>query len=370
MLWLPGPTHVRPEILAEFAIPPIGHRSAAMNEILERIDPHLRLAFGLESSESGVGVSTSSATALMEASLLGVGQRILCLVGGSFAKRWCNIAKTLGKDVYELPVDEGQVVNDMFLADVLDHEGPFDAITLILNETSNGTYTDPQPIVNVLQAFPDTMLLVDVVSLVAGAPIKLEESCIDFALAGVNKALALPPGASVFACSEAYVDRVRQAERKSWYLDPIRMLDGHRERKTPTTPTIPHYRALAKQLEDISAGVNLPAEQRRDNAADNWQARYDVHARMSDTVTQWAKKRGFEPFPDSGAISPTVACLKSSAIDSTRLVASALAAGEEIGGGYGPHKTSTFRIGHMGDHTEAELSKLLGVLDECCASLV
>jgi aspartate aminotransferase-like enzyme len=35
-----------------------------------------------------------------------------------------------------------------------------------------------------------------------------------------------------------------------------------------------------------------------------------------------------------------------------------------VGGGYGKLKDSTFRIGHMGDHTVDELEGLLDVLGE------
>jgi aspartate aminotransferase-like enzyme len=35
-----------------------------------------------------------------------------------------------------------------------------------------------------------------------------------------------------------------------------------------------------------------------------------------------------------------------------------------IGGGYGKLKPSSFRIGHMGDHTLAELNQVLDVLAE------
>ena len=45
-LWIPGPTEVRAELLAECARPMIGHRSDAMVKLHERIDPHLRSAFG------------------------------------------------------------------------------------------------------------------------------------------------------------------------------------------------------------------------------------------------------------------------------------------------------------------------------------
>ena len=64
-LWIPGPTEVRSALLEECARPMIGHRSEAMARLHERIDPHLRLAFGLaQSSAAKVAVHTCSATGL------------------------------------------------------------------------------------------------------------------------------------------------------------------------------------------------------------------------------------------------------------------------------------------------------------------
>src|SRR6188508_428825 len=99
LLWIPGPTHVRPEILAECARPMIGHRSKAMTTLTERLDPGLKLAFGLApDSKAHVAVHTTSATGLMEAALKGVGPKVLCIVNGSFSKRFHEIAGLLGKE--------------------------------------------------------------------------------------------------------------------------------------------------------------------------------------------------------------------------------------------------------------------------------
>ena len=96
MLWIPGPTEVRPEVLAACTTPMIGHRSAACAELVGAVDPGLRLAFGLApDSTSTVAVHTCSATGLMEASLHGVGSRVLCVVGGAFAKRWATVAEAV-----------------------------------------------------------------------------------------------------------------------------------------------------------------------------------------------------------------------------------------------------------------------------------
>src|SRR5688572_3387431 len=108
ILWIPGPTEVRPEILAECARPMIGHRSKAMTALTERLDPHLKLAFGLAAdSTAKVAVHTSAATGLMEASLRGVGPKVLALVNGSFSKRYAEIAELLGKQVTKIAVPMG-----------------------------------------------------------------------------------------------------------------------------------------------------------------------------------------------------------------------------------------------------------------------
>jgi aspartate aminotransferase-like enzyme len=266
-----------------------------------------------------------------------------------------------------LEVPPGEVVHDMRLAEVLDLDGPFDAMTLVVNETSTGVYTDPFPIARVLQAFPDTLFLCDVVSLVGGAPIRLERDCIDFALAGVNKALALPPGISVCAVSEAYLERAREMPRRGFYLDPVRIVEGHAGRKPPTTPNIPHYRALAKQLEDISAGVTLPDDERAEPGEEAWSARFRVHERMRERTLAWAAGHGLEPFPVPQGLSPTVSCIRAGDVDVAALIGGLKERGHEVGNGYGDLKGVTFRVGHMGDHTPAELEELLSAADDVLA---
>lgn len=176
-LWIPGPTQVRPELLAEMAGPMIGHRSKEMTELVASVDPGLHKAFGLwDDTTAHVGVANHSATGMMEAALHGAGDRVLCLVAGAFAKRWADIARILGKNVQVMEVEWGTLVDDVALADTLDRDGPFDAVTLVVNETSTGVCTPPKHVSNVLQAFPDTLLLCDVVSYIAGAPVDFDEN--------------------------------------------------------------------------------------------------------------------------------------------------------------------------------------------------
>ena len=365
MLWIPGPTEVRPALLAECARPMIGHRSAAMSELVARIDAHLPHLFGLEQGSSArAAVAPSSATGMMEGALAAVEGRVLCVVNGAFSKRWFQIAQARGLDAIAMEVEWGRAVDDTELSHVLDQQGPFDAMTLVANETSTGVRTPIRPIANVLQAFPDTLLLVDVVSLIAGGAVDFDDNLVDFMLAGTQKALALPPGLAVYCVSEDWVERAEAVEHRGWYLDPLRHLTGHEAKKTPATPCIPLYYALAQQLEDISAGRTLPAAEQHLEGAAAWQARFDKHTRMQARTLAWAAERGLEPFPAEGLRSPTVSCISAGDIDVAALTAGLLERELQISNGYGPLKGQTFRIGHMGDHTEEELEQLLGAMNE------
>ena len=157
-LWVPGPTEVRPALLEECARPMIGHRSEAMARLHERIDPHLRLAFGLaESSAAKVAVHTCSATGLMEACLHGVGKRVLCVVNGSFSKRWADIAEIVGREVVVLQKAFGEAASPQEIDRALTEQGPFDAMTLIANETSTGVRTPLDGVAEVMRKHADTL---------------------------------------------------------------------------------------------------------------------------------------------------------------------------------------------------------------------
>lgn len=359
-LWIPGPTQVRPEILAECARDMIGHRTPAMTEVLERIDAHLPDLFGFDPKAGArAAVASTSATAMMEAALHGVGDRVLAVVCGAFSKRWADIAESLGKHTRRLVVPPGSAAGADELERALAEVGPVDAVTVVANETSTGVATPLAPLAEVLAGRdPRPLFLVDVVTLAAGAPVDLDAHGIDFAVTGSQKALALPPGLAPFAASQRYRERAAREPRRSWTMDPLRLLEGQASRKPPTTPAIGLHFALARQLEDIARGaieretVGSPAE--------GWAARFARTQRLRARVHAFAATHGLCPFPARAEwISPTVACLATGAHDPASLVEGLLAEGHAISRGYGELAGTTVRIGHFGDASDLELEDLL-----------
>ncbi len=103
--FLPGPTEVRPEILAAQNRPMIGHRSSKTEDLLGAMEQPLKHVFR---TQRPVMMAAASATGFMEAGIRnGVRSRVLCLVNGAFSQRFADIAKACGTDTVVEKVNEG-----------------------------------------------------------------------------------------------------------------------------------------------------------------------------------------------------------------------------------------------------------------------
>ncbi len=80
--------------------------------------------------------------------------------------------------------------------------GKFDTVTLIHNETSTGVMNPLPEICCTLAKYPEVVLILDTVSSFSAMKIDMDALGIDVMLTGSQKALALPPGFSLFSVSE------------------------------------------------------------------------------------------------------------------------------------------------------------------------
>ena len=92
---------------------------------------------------------------------------------------------------------------------------------------------------------------------------------------------------------------------------------------------------------------------------------------MADRCVQWVDMMreqrgvGLSVLAPEGSRSPTVTCVALPEGTTGPSVVSAMKErGFTIGGGYGKLKETAFRVGHMGDHTVAELDGVLDALGE------
>jgi aspartate aminotransferase-like enzyme len=381
-LWIPGPTEVRPELAAELARPAIGHRSGAMTELIERVDRHLHWFFGFDpNGGTRAAVHTSSASGLMEAALAGVDGPVLCLVNGAFSKRFADMCNARGIEHEVLAVPPGEAPDPQAAAERLAAPfaagRPFAAMTCVANETATGVALDLDGLMGAArEASPSTLRIVDQVTLAGGQPARVDELAIDVAITGSQKALALPPGLALAAFSARYCVRAASVPQRGWYLDPLRVLEGHAGRKTPATPAVPLYYALARQLEDMAAGVLEGGGFVEPRAA--FAARCERHTRMARRTLAWAAGHGLAPLAsDPARASMTVSCLRTDGgadgrgrnLDTQVFLARLEARGHKLSNGYGDWKGRSLRIGHFGDHLETDLEQMLAAADEVLAGL-
>src|SRR5204863_8181305 len=261
--FIPGPTWVRPEILQEMTRPMIGHRSAEFRALFARIVPDLKVLFG---TAQDVFVATCSGTALMEAALHNTAkQRVLVTTCGAFSERWLAIAESLGLEVDRLDAGWGHAIDPEELRDHLtSRRTHYDAVTITHNETSTGVTNDVAALARaVREESPDTLVLVDAVSSLAGMPVRFDEWGLDVCFASVPKGIALPPGIALAAVSAQALARARKMPYRGTYFDFLNYKKHADDGGVPSTPSIPHFYALAAQLENILRVETLEARFRR-----------------------------------------------------------------------------------------------------------
>ena len=354
--FLPGPTEVRPSVLAAMEQPMIGHRGKGMEELIARIEPDLQYVFR---TTRPVYIASSSATGLMEGAIRnGVRSRVLSLVNGAFSERFFQIARSCGVEAEQLTVPLGQAHTPEMLADAL-KGGRFDAVTVVHSETSTGALNPIADLARVAHDAGDVALLVDSVTGVAGAPVESDAWALDFVLTGSQKALALPPGLAFAVARDTILERAATRRDRGIYFDIIEFDKYIRKNQTPNTPALSLFYALAAQLEHIRA--------------ETIEGRWARHAAMAKRTWEWVDEVRDAGTPvavlsPEGARSPTVTCIALPPTHNGSAVNSAMKArGFTISAGYGSLKDTSIRIGHMGDHTVDELDALLATLREVLA---
>ena len=327
-LFNPGPVEVRKEILEAQTHWMIGHRGKPFEELFSRIQTKLRQVFFTQ-------------------------QGVLATVCGDFRERWADVFERKGKATTVISVERGQAITaELVRAAIAAHGAPFDAIAIVHNETSTGVRNPLAEIVAVVKALsPDTLILVDAVSSLAGDKIKFDRLGLDVLLTSSQKCFGLPPGLSFAAVSDRALEKAKTIKNRGYYFDFIELEAFLKKNNTPSTPAISLMYALDQQLDDMMA-----------EGLDN---RFARHANLAKRTQDWATEMGFGLFAAPGHASQTVTVVSNvQGIDVGALNTYLAGRGMNLADGYGTLKGKTFRIAHMADTTEAELDELLLAINE------
>jgi aspartate aminotransferase-like enzyme len=347
-LFIPGPTEVLPEVLAELSRPQIGHRFAECSELVGSI---VSMVQEMLYTKNMIFLSTSSGTGVMEAAVRNcVKESCVSFINGAFSKRFQQIATSNGKKAIpvEIPLGNG------FNADIVDaalRQHKVDAITLVHNETATAAMSDIYGIADLMKTkYPDVSVLVDMVSSMGGVKLEIDKLGVDVAVASSQKALALPPGFSVAAISPRAMEKARTVENRGYYFDFVNVEKNYAKNQSHITPSLPHLFAMKKEM-----GIIL---------AEGLENRWQRHIRMAEKVRAWAEKN-FRIFTQKGYLSNTLTCIENTRNINISDLNKKLAERDMVlSNGYGDLKDKTFRIAHMGELTMADINELLTAVDE------
>jgi predicted phosphoserine aminotransferase len=356
-LFIPGPVEVRKEILDAQTEWMIGHRGKPFETLYARIQEKLRKVFF---TSSRVFISASSGTGLWEAAARNCisddpAGGVLATVCGDFSERWADVFERNGKATEWLTVERGHAVKPEMIEQVLKMRAArgdkaFEGIALVHNETSTGV-TNPIPeIVKVVKKLsPNTLIFVDAVSSLGGMKIDFDGLGLDVLLTSSQKAFGLPPGLAFCAVSDRALAKAATVKNRGYYFDFIELEKFGVKNNTPSTPAISLLYALDKQLDAM--------------LAEGLDARFARHKRLADITRDWASET-FGLFAEEGYASDTVTTVANTRdVDVNALNKHLATVGMNISDGYGELKGKTFRIAHMADMTEADMTALFDAIN-------
>ena len=350
----PGPSQVHPRVLAALATPLVGHLDPAFVALMDETKRMLREVFGTKNELtipiSGTGSAGLEATIV---NLVEPGDEVVIGVNGVFGTRLTDVAERAGATVIRAEAPWGEIVPTETIAAALARARKPRLLVLVHAETSTGVW---QPLADASRLAHEcgALFVVDCVTSLGGCPVEIDDVGIDAAYSGTQKCLSCPPGLSPVTFGPRAVERLRARTHKvqSWYLD-LTMLEKYwgEERvyhhTAPISMNYALYEALRVALEEGAA------------------ARFARHRLNHEALVA-----GLEALGLTMAVAPGQrlwmlnsvripagvddAKVRKALLDEDRI---------EIGGGLGPLKGQTWRIGLMGESsTAANVTRLLTAL--------
>jgi alanine-glyoxylate transaminase/serine-glyoxylate transaminase/serine-pyruvate transaminase len=350
----PGPSQVHPRVLAALAQPLLGHLDPAFVALMEETKRMLRTVFGttndLTIPISGTGSAGLEATIV---NLVEPGDEVVIGVNGVFGTRLTDVAERAGATVIKAEAPWGETIPTETIKAALGRAKKPRLLVLVHAETSTGAW---QPLEDAarLAHEHDALFVIDCVTSLAGCPVDIDRIGVDAAYSGTQKCLSCPPGLSPVTFGPRAVERLRARTRKvqSWYLD-LTMLEKYwgEERvyhhTAPISMNYALYEALRLVLEEGA------------------EARYARHRRNSEALIAGLEALGLPMAVKPGERLWMLNSVRIPAGVEDAAVRKALLEEDriEIGGGLGPLKGQTWRIGLMGESsTPANVTRLLGAL--------
>jgi len=346
-LQIPGPTNTPLPILAAIAKPTIDHRGPEFGELGLNVLQRIRTVF---KTENPVIIYPCSGTGAWEAALvntLSPGDRLLMFETGWFSTLWSSMTNALDlrPDVIRGDWRTGVKADAIEEALRADTGHGIKAVAVVHNETSTGVTSNIAAVRRAIDsARHPALLLVDTISSLGSIDFRHDEWGVDVTVGGSQKGLMLPPGLAFNAISQKAVAASKRAKLRRSFLGWDEMLSANEKGYFPYTPSTNLLQGLKVALDLIEEEGLDQVFARHDRAAlatrravEHWgfeiQCRNEAEYSSSLTAVR---------LPDGHSADE----LRKEILQRTNM---------SLGNGLGPLADRVFRIGHLGDFSNASL---------------
>lgn len=326
-------------------------RTDDFSEDMLEMDRLLKTTMGAAADSKTVYL-TASGTAAMEALIINcfdAEDRLLVIAGGTFGNRFAELC-----DIYKIPHDVIRLKEqeELTRAHFAQYEQmDYTALLVNLHETATGQLYD----VEMLKAFcqeRNMYLIVDAISTFLCDEYKMEEWGISATIISTQKGLCVTPGMSMVVVNEALAQRILARPRSCMYFDFKDYFKNIERGQTPFTPAVgivyeilDMLRSIEKQgLENKLAHIAKLAQTYRKTVCGKGIFLPDF--KMSNAITT----TGFEK-PVAGELYKRLRTEHGMCVNPS---------GGEFGKGH-------FRVAHVGDLTESDMTELAELIKKLYA---
>jgi alanine-glyoxylate transaminase/serine-glyoxylate transaminase/serine-pyruvate transaminase len=280
--------------------------------------------------------------------LIEPGDAVLIGVNGVFGTRMVDVAQRCGAQAETVEAEWGAALDPAQFRAALGKRS-FKLVAVVHAETSTGVL---QPVEEISRLVRDhgSLFVVDTVTSLGGAPVRVDEWGIDACYSGTQKCLSCPPGLSPVTFSERAVEAVRKRKTKvqSWYLD-LSMIE-----KYWGSERIYHHTAPISMNYALHEALRLIFEE---GLEASWQRHRQVH----QVVIREMRKLELEPAVAEAIRAPMINAIRIPEGTDDAKVRQRLydEFNIEIGAGLGPLKGKVWRVGLMGHGARLENIELL-----------
>jgi alanine-glyoxylate transaminase/serine-glyoxylate transaminase/serine-pyruvate transaminase len=347
---------VHPRVLAAMAAPLLGHLDplflSIMNETQQMLREVFRTTNPLTFPVSGTGSAGMEACVV---NLIEPGDRMVVCVNGVFGQRMSDVARRAGADVTTLERPWGDVFELGQIRDVLLKVRP-KVLGIVHAETSTGAW-QPAAELGALCRETDTLLLLDTVTSLGGAPVEVDRWGVDAVYSGTQKCLSCPPGLSPVSFSPRALEAINRRKTKvqSWYLDMTMVQRYWGEER------FYHHTAPINMVYALHEALRLVMEE-------GLEPRWHRHLRNHRALKAGLAALGISYTAAEGHQLPMLNAVRVPPGADDAAVRKRLLSefGIEIGGGLGEFKGRVWRIGLMGYGSRPNNVLLfLAALEQC-----